>query len=133
MLRLITVLALARISVAATTAPGTGYSDADSCPPPETTPEFGAVVTHEVLQERRARPRGDRGGGARKRGGAGGDCPGNVRKSLHERRGGLPDAGVGITKTRAGRAAAEEAPLARRLGEGEGEEVLFVTYENLTF
>ena len=40
MLRLITVLALARISVAATTAPGTGYSDADSCPPPEKAP-FG--------------------------------------------------------------------------------------------
>ena len=124
MLRLITVLALARISVAATTAPGTGYSDADSCPPPETTPEFGAVVTHEVLQERRARPRGDRGGGARKRGGAGGDCPGNVRKSLHERRGGLPDARVGITKTRAARKTSKEAPLARRVGEGE--EVLFV-------
>ena len=45
MLRLITVLALARISVAATTPPGTGYSDADSCPPPEKAP-FGAVVTH---------------------------------------------------------------------------------------
>ena len=45
MLRLITVLALARISVAATTAPGTGYSDADSCPPPEKAP-FGAVTTH---------------------------------------------------------------------------------------
>ena len=45
MLRLLTVLALARISVAATTPPGTGYSDADSCPPPEKAP-FGAVVTH---------------------------------------------------------------------------------------
>ena len=45
MLLLITVLALARISVAATTPPGTGYSDADSCPPPETT-SFGAVTTH---------------------------------------------------------------------------------------
>ena len=57
---------------------------------------------------------------------------GNVRKGLHERRGGLPDAGVGITKTRADGAAEEEAPLARRLGEREGEEVLFVIYENLT-
>ena len=45
MLRLLIALALgARISVA-TIAPGTGYSDADSCPPPEKTP-FGAVVTH---------------------------------------------------------------------------------------
>ena len=32
-------------AAAETTAPGTGYSDADSCPPPESTP-FGAVVTH---------------------------------------------------------------------------------------
>ena len=39
MLRLVAALAL---SAAATTAPGTGYSDADSCPPPEKT--FGAVV-----------------------------------------------------------------------------------------
>ena len=45
MLRLITVLALALTRAAALTPPGTGYSDADSCPPPETTP-FGAVVTH---------------------------------------------------------------------------------------
>mmetsp|Transcript_892 Transcript_892/g.2685 ORF Transcript_892/g.2685 Transcript_892/m.2685 type:complete len:103 (+) Transcript_892:184-492(+) len=44
MLRLIIALALAR-AAAETTAPGTGYSDADSCPPPESTP-FGAVVTH---------------------------------------------------------------------------------------
>ena len=44
MLRLITVLALSN-TVTATTPPGTGYSDADSCPPPEKTP-FGAVVTH---------------------------------------------------------------------------------------
>ena len=43
MLRLVAALALAR--AAELTAPGTGYSDADSCPPPETTP-FGAVVTH---------------------------------------------------------------------------------------
>ena len=40
MLRLITALAITQ--AAATTPPGTGYSDADSCPPPETTP-FGAV------------------------------------------------------------------------------------------
>ena len=57
----------------------------------------------------------------------------DVRKNLHERRGGLPDAGVGITKTRADGAAAEEAHLARRLGIGQGEEVLYVIYENLTF
>ena len=50
MLRLITVLALARISVAATTPPGTGYSDADSCPPPEKAP-FGAVTTHTNVEE----------------------------------------------------------------------------------
>ena len=43
MLRLVAALALAR--AAELTAPGTGYSDADSCPPPEKTP-FGAVVTH---------------------------------------------------------------------------------------
>ena len=42
MLLLVAALAL---SAAATTPPGTGYSDADSCPPPEKTP-FGAVVTH---------------------------------------------------------------------------------------
>ena len=46
MLRLVTaVLALVRISAAETTPPGTGYSDADSCPPPEKAP-FGAVTTH---------------------------------------------------------------------------------------
>ena len=44
MLRLVTALALAR-AAAETTPPGTGYSDADSCPPPEKAP-FGAVVTH---------------------------------------------------------------------------------------
>ena len=44
MLRLIIALALAR-AAAETTPPGTGYSDADSCPPPEKAP-FGAVVTH---------------------------------------------------------------------------------------
>jgi hypothetical protein len=44
MLRLIIALALSN-TVTATTAPGTGYSDADSCPPPEATP-FGSVVTH---------------------------------------------------------------------------------------
>ena len=43
MLRLVTALALAR-AAAETTPPGTGYSDADSCPPPEKAP-FGAVVT----------------------------------------------------------------------------------------
>ena len=46
MLRLIIALALGGRIFAATTPPGTGYSDADSCPPPEKTPEFGAVVTH---------------------------------------------------------------------------------------
>ena len=45
MLRVVSVLALARSISAATTPPGTGYSDADSCPPPEKTP-FGAVTTH---------------------------------------------------------------------------------------
>ena len=44
MLRLVAALALGR-AAAETTPPGTGYSDADSCPPPESTP-FGAVVTH---------------------------------------------------------------------------------------
>ena len=50
----------------------------------------------------------------------------DVRKNLHERRGGLPDARVGITKTRAARKTSKEAPLARRLSVGQGEEVLFV-------
>ena len=45
MLRLVTALALVRYAAAETTPPGTGYSDADSCPPPEKAP-FGAVVTH---------------------------------------------------------------------------------------
>ena len=45
MLRLITAVVLARVG-AELKAPGTGYSDADSCPPPETTP-FGAVVTQK--------------------------------------------------------------------------------------
>ena len=45
MLRLVAALALVGITVATTTPPGTGYSDADSCPPPEKAP-FGAVVTH---------------------------------------------------------------------------------------
>ena len=45
MLRLITAVVLARAG-AELKAPGTGYSDADSCPPPETTP-FGAVVTQK--------------------------------------------------------------------------------------
>ena len=143
MLRLVTALALAR-AAAETTPPGTGYSDADSCPPPETTP-FGAVVTHscsfcattltkaplirkdaawqsvafanhatqtarlvEVDAAGRELPRGTINPGAEK------------TFRCH-------------TKTRAGGTAEEEAPLARRLGEREGEEVLFVTYENLTF
>ena len=44
MLRLITAVVLARAG-AELKAPGTGYSDADSCPPPETTPIPG-VTTH---------------------------------------------------------------------------------------
>ena len=121
MLRLVAVLALAR---AETTAPGTGYSDADSCPPPETTP-FGAVTTHSCSFCASI--------GAREIRGACMPVSRDVRKNLHERRGGLPDAGVGITKTRARAAAEEEASLARRLGEREGEEVLCVIYGNLTF
>ena len=120
MLRLVAVLALAR---AETTAPGTGYSDADSCPPPETTP-FGAVTTHSCSFCASI--------GAREIRGACMPVSRDLGEERVERRGSLPDAGVGINKTRAGRAAAEEAPLARRLGEREGEEVLFVTYENLT-
>ena len=49
MLRVVSVLALARSISAVTAPPGTGYSDADSCPPPENFGEktpFGAVVTH---------------------------------------------------------------------------------------
>ena len=57
--------------------------------------------------------------------------PRDVGEERVERRGGLPDARVGITKTRAARKTSEEAPLARR--EGEGEEVLCVIYGNLTF
>jgi len=235
MLRVVSVLALARSISAATTPPGTGYSDADSCPPPEATPIPG-VTTHscsfcattltkaplikkdaawqsvafanhatetarlvEVDAAGRELPRGTINPGAEKtfrcqvgttwrarrletneillehRVGAvrlvaeppedvhnfgvddsslqrRGKPPkpalpyktsshprapvskhadgtvdyGDVGEGRHERRGGLPDAGVGITKTRAGRAAAEEAPLARRLGEREGEEVLYV-------
>ena len=122
MLRLITALAITQ--AAATTPPGTGYSDADSCPPPETTP-FGAVTTHSCSFCASI--------GAREIRGACMPVSRDLGEERVERRGSLPDAGVGINKTRAGRAAAEEAPLARRLGEREGEEVLCVIYENLTF
>ena len=125
MLRLVTALALVRYAAAETTPPGTGYSDADSCPPPERTP-FGAVLTQMIpsLEERRARPCRDHGGGARNSGRDGNCFPRDVGQERVERRGGLPDARVGITKTRAARKTSKEAPLARRLGQGK--EVLFV-------
>ena len=172
MLRLVAALALAR--AAAETAPGTGYSDADSCPPPERTP-FGAVVTHscsfcattltkaplirkdaawqsvafanhatdaarlvEVDAAGRELPRGTIAPGAEKTF----RCQVGTRWQSREdpgeeraqRRGGLPDARVGAPPEDACRAAAEEAPLAHRLGAARGkrEEVLYVIYENST-
>ena len=59
--------------------------------------------------------------------------PRDLGQERAQRRGGLPDARVGAPPALARAAAEEEAPLARRLGVGEGEEVLYVIYyENLT-
>ena len=48
MLRLIIALALSN-AVTATTPPGTGYSDADSCPPPETSAKASTNVEEAFL------------------------------------------------------------------------------------